>query len=578
MKWYFVSFIAILLLPAISLHGEDRLTGAGLKLLAEESENSNKPDSAIYYYTLSAGQFLAEGDFNSQAGIYNTLGNIYLNMRNYPEAVDYFIRSAEIYEQRTENKKALSRPLINIAVIQNALGNTELALEYAQKGLNIARQFKEESVMVFTQRLIGGIYRKMGRFDEAIREIRNTLPYYYQEEDWANLSASYCQIANNLFDKGNLSQALMNVDSAITLAKKAGHRSHLAHALHSSGFILHGLRQLDQAKAHIDSSIMIAREISDPYLILDGYRKNADIEKERNNLDGYARYMSLYIAKRDSIDEVMQRAQVEELEARYQNKDKQGEIDVLLLEQQLLASNIRRQKIMRNLISSILLIVVIFSIALINRFRLLNTTRRQLEVEKLRNSIARDLHDDLGSTLSSINILSQMAFLNQHADTRSVFGKISTHSALMMDKLHDIVWSIHPDNDNMEQLIARMREFSAEILEPKAITARFLIKKEVCSLRPDLEKRKTIYMIFKEAVNNAAKYSNASQVIIQFELSGNSFALRIKDNGNGFHIEDIKKGNGLRNMQDRAKLSGGSVSVSSQPGQGTEVVLDIAIT
>jgi signal transduction histidine kinase len=338
------------------------------------------------------------------------------------------------------------------------------------------------------------------------------------------------------------------------------------------------LNRLDEAKAFSDSSVAAGKALSNAYLVMDGYKVNADIMRRMRDIDGYSNYMALYLSQRDSLDQLQQVSVTRELEAKYQNQVKQAEIEVLLLEQQLLASNIRRQKNMRNGISFTLFVVVVFSVVLVNRFKVLNETRRQLDVEKLRNTIARDLHDDLGSTLSSINIISQMAAQNSQADAGSHFARIGKHSALMMDKLTDIVWSINPDNDNTDQLIAKMREFASEILEPKSIEWKFYVDKQICSLRPSIEKRKAIFMVFKEAINNAAKYSNAARVDVFIGINKGQFELKVRDKGKGFDEVVVKKGNGLRNMRERAKQAGGLVNINSKSGHGTEVLLQIPIT
>jgi len=542
------------------------------------SISESRKDSAVFYLLKAAEQFAFEKDFAGQASTFNEIGNIYMQMRDPSKAIEYYIAAAETYREKTDNRQMYGRTLINIALVKSNIGEALQAMEYAQNGLAIATEFGDELAMVFTQRLIGRIYRSQGQYDEAIVQIRETLDFYRSSEDWSNLGESFQNIANNYYDKMEYELAVVYTDSSMFYNRKAGSHYNLAYSMHSLSFTLMQLNRLSDAKAYSDSAIASGKALSDPDLVLDGYRVNADIMRLKRDIDGYGNYMALYLAQRDSLDQLQQVALTRELEAKYQNQVKQAEIEVLTLEQQLLASNVKRQKNMRNGISFTLVVVIFFSVVLVNRFKLLNETRRQLEVEKLRNSIARDLHDDLGSTLSSINIISQMAMQNGQADAGNHFARIGKHSALMMDKLTDIVWSINPDNDNTEQLIVKMREFASEILEPKSIEWKFYVDKQICSLRPSLEKRKTIFMVFKEAINNAAKYSNASRVVISLGINKGHFEVKICDKGEGFDEEVVKKGNGLRNMRERARLAGGMVNIKSSSGQGTEVHLVVPIT
>ena len=201
------------------------------------------------------------------------------------------------------------------------------------------------------------------------------------------------------------------------------------------------------------------------------------------------------------------------------------------------------------------------------------------EIEKLRNNIARDLHDDIGSALSSININSKMA-LNYAAEEKLVKGqleKIKEHSGKMMEGMSDIVWAINPINDSLEKMIIRMKEFAVEILEPLNINFSFNNKVDISQMTLDVARRKEVYLVFKEAINNAAKYSHCKNIIINLERNKNLLRLTISDDGRGFDKNLLKSGNGLRNMAQRAVAMGASFDIFSVLGSGTTVSLDIPI-
>ena len=571
------SMLFLIVSYPIHIHGNEAWNGTDWMEHAR-SYSENQKDSAILSFHYAARLFAQENDFESQASAYNQIGNTYLQMSNSSKAIEYYIASAEIYREKAGNRQMYGRNLINIALIKSNIGDQLQAMEYAQKGLNIAEEFEDELAMVFTQRLMGRIYRSQGMNNEAIAQIKQVLDYYRAQEDWSNLGESFQNIANSYFDKQEYERAASYSDSSMYYNRRAGNQRNLAYSLHSLSHTFLQLNRLEESKVYSDSSIAIGRAIADPYLVMDGYRINADIMRLKRDVDGYGNYIARYLAQRDSIDQQQQVYITRDLEAKYQNQVKQAEIDVLLLEQQLLASNIRRQKNMRNGITFTLVIVVVFSFVLVNRFKVLNETRRQLEVEKLRNSIARDLHDDLGSTLSSINIISQMALQNGQHEAGTHFDRIGKHSALMMDKLSEIVWSVNPDNDSTEQLIVKMREFASEILEPKSIEWKFHIDRKICNLKLTVEKRKTVYMVLKEAINNSAKYSETTRLDICFNLVNEHLEVKVCDQGKGFDEAMAKKGNGLRNMRERAKQSGGEVTINTGNGVGTEVLLLIPIT
>jgi ligand-binding sensor domain-containing protein/two-component sensor histidine kinase len=202
-----------------------------------------------------------------------------------------------------------------------------------------------------------------------------------------------------------------------------------------------------------------------------------------------------------------------------------------------------------------------------------------LAVEKLRNRVARDLHDDMGSTLSTINILSSMAKSKINVDpvrTTEYLGKISDNSQRMMDAMDDIVWSIKPSNDSMQKIAARMREFAINVLEAKEIEMDFRIDESVFDVKLNMEARRDFFLVFKEAVNNAAKYSKASMVTIQLGVHNKRLILLVEDDGIGFDPESADNGNGMNNMQKRADAMNGRLQVTSGE-RGTQLTLNIPV-
>jgi signal transduction histidine kinase len=207
--------------------------------------------------------------------------------------------------------------------------------------------------------------------------------------------------------------------------------------------------------------------------------------------------------------------------------------------------------------------------------------RNFMMVERVRQKVARDLHDDMGSALSTINILSMMAKNKLGEDvvkTSEFLGKISDNSSRMMEAMDDIVWSINPANDSMDKVVARMRGFATEVFEAKEIDLNFNVDGKIDDIHLDMEQRRDFFLIYKEAVNNIAKYARCKKVDIVLELSQKKLLLQIKDDGIGFHVEEADSGNGLSNMQKRAENLGGTFSIRSQPSIGTTVRLEIEIT
>jgi len=206
-----------------------------------------------------------------------------------------------------------------------------------------------------------------------------------------------------------------------------------------------------------------------------------------------------------------------------------------------------------------------------------NRMQKTRDIKRIRNKIASDLHDDLGATLSSISIMSELVhqeIKGQSPLANSLLEKIGNSSRNMIDSVNDMVWTINPKNDNFENIIKRMKAFAAEILSAKDIALQFDVDKSLIQSKLKMDKRENFYLIFKEAVNNSAKYSRAANAFVFIQDKQNSLKMTIRDDGDGFEPHRITMGNGLNNMRYRAELMKARFSIKSVPGKGTTIELE----
>ncbi len=208
-----------------------------------------------------------------------------------------------------------------------------------------------------------------------------------------------------------------------------------------------------------------------------------------------------------------------------------------------------------------------------------NKISKYLVAEKVRADIARDLHDEMGSTLTSINIMSKLALQQTGTDAINTnLQKIKNYSGDMMESMSDIVWAINPLNDSMDRMILRMRELAEELLEPARINYSFLEEGRVQALKLDVNQRKELYLIFKEAVNNAVKYSGAAELSILLKEEQGALHMLIKDQGTGFDINKNNSGSGIQNMRSRAGRINAGLKINSAVGHGTSVSIHLPLS
>jgi signal transduction histidine kinase len=241
-----------------------------------------------------------------------------------------------------------------------------------------------------------------------------------------------------------------------------------------------------------------------------------------------------------------------------------------------------------------LLIILIFSfrqsarrkqrIAELQHNEQLRSTAREMEIVSLRtrmeavfserNRIASDLHDDIGAALSSIRIYSGAAQKHLHTnieESADLITRINESSSGMMERMGDIVWSINPKNDTAQSLLLRMKTFASEVLGTLDIRMAYNVADSVINLHPTMTARRNIYLIYKEAINNIAKYSEAKNVVVEMSVADDQFVLHITDDGIGFHTGQAQHGNGLANMNNRAKALNGQLHITSHVGRGTKL-------
>lgn len=218
----------------------------------------------------------------------------------------------------------------------------------------------------------------------------------------------------------------------------------------------------------------------------------------------------------------------------------------------------------------ILLSALLTVLYMLHKYRV----NRIKDLERLRLRIASDLHDEIGSALTRINIHSQQIENVREIDTiSSISRKIAELSRNVISTMSDVVWSIDSRNDTSKDMVERMADLAHDTLSSDNIRVSILQKGMDKKRKVPVIFRQNVFFIFKETINNAVKHSGAGEVEIRLVLKDNSFMMKISDDGTGFDPDKIKQGNGLRNMKMRTARLGGQLSITSC--NGTQILLKI---
>jgi signal transduction histidine kinase len=203
----------------------------------------------------------------------------------------------------------------------------------------------------------------------------------------------------------------------------------------------------------------------------------------------------------------------------------------------------------------------------------------------VRNRIASDLHDDVGSSLSSLVLYSDLLSRKDLPEEKQqeIASKIRETAYDSMESMRDIVWSIKSTNDDFEVTTRYMQRVALDLVESAGIQFTMETDPALNSLKLSMEVRKNLFLIFKEAINNARKYAEATEIRASVKRTIAGLSIERKDNGKGFDLDNVQQhirsggGNGIANMQKRASELQAELIIDTKPGSGTSIVLHIPV-
>jgi signal transduction histidine kinase/ligand-binding sensor domain-containing protein len=222
-------------------------------------------------------------------------------------------------------------------------------------------------------------------------------------------------------------------------------------------------------------------------------------------------------------------------------------------------------------------VVVVFAVGLwaLHRVRL----RAAVATERLRLRISRDLHDEVGSGLSSLALLSDQVAASPELGERErgVLARIGQSARGMVGELREIVWALDPGNDRVDDVVAHMRD-SANALLPGVRVSFRTPAAGALSAQLAMTARRDLLLLYKELLHNVSRHAHATAVTITIEIGRRELTLTVTDDGTGFEVADARRGTGLRSVRERAERVGARFSLTSEPGRGTTAHVAVPLT
>ena len=455
------------------------------------------------------------------ASAYAAMSVYNIKTKNYPAVMDWQAKAIKIFEEIQDNQM-LSRMYVsagNVAVLSK---DSILARNYFTRALNLSQQLSNKEN-------IANAYDKLSSFYTTYKDYEKAYDYYKK----------YIVYRDSISATSN-SAKIEEIKTKYETAKKDDEINRLS--------ILQKLNQLqiEKQNAEIDGNLQLAK------------KKEAEIELLSKN--------ALVLTQNAELQSLRLDQQNIELDKqKIQQQYNQQQLTIKENEKIKKDKEISDQKLIRNLLLGSLALLVLLGISYISRYKLKKKLEQQKALLAIRNNISKDLHDEIGSTLTSISILSaasENGVEKSSTHTKEMLREIATQSKAIQQNMSDIVWSIRSENDSIDNLATRIREYIGQTLEPLQIDTSINIDETLTQIKLPMQYRKELLLICKEAINNIAKHSGATSASIQIKKDHNKLLLTVTDNGTW---KGRSSGTGTKSMKERAAAIEGELSIDHPP-------------
>ena len=562
--------------------------------------NYGTTDSAIIYGKIAERKFLNLRDTTKLIRIYNNFGKIYQRNGKYELAIAYLFKGLKLAESK-HDEKWMGNLCINLGLNYHDFADFKNGIKYGKQGYQhhvIASKTGDAYLIALALNTIAINFDDWNKPDSA-------LYYHFRIFDYKNrldtlsISFTYNNIGNTLMKQRKFSQAKSWIERAVKIAKiNCRQLDDNAYAYeNATNFI--NLATIEFELGNYSKAEQIFKTA---YMYV---TKSKDIEKLRDyNLDQYLfnkkrkhfaeaiEYQDKYFNIRDSIFNQQRAKAVAELETKYQTEKKEREL--IQSRAKIIETEAKRKQIMTWLLFSVLMIIVLGFIAYFvyrqQRLRLAQQQREFLlkaeinqietknKLQEQRLTISRDLHDNIGSQLtyiiSSINNLRYR--LKEDEKVSGQLDKIGQFASDTISELRDTIWAVNSNSIKFDDLRVRIYNAIEKAKQAKPdIQIDFRIDEQLEGLLLTAFVGLNIFRTIQEIVNNALKYADATAINIEILSRNNLIEIIAGDNGNGFDVEAVSRGNGLNNMAKRMEDIGGNFLLESKPSEGTHITISI---
>ena len=579
--------------------------------------SDSAPDSAIVLTKKAIGMALDAHSPYAYAMALNTIGWAYFKLGDIDSSLRYTSAATAMFHD-LKNTKLESSGLMKLSSVYESISDYPKALNYLKESIQLANQNKDSTTMMLAEKMIGTIYLEQGYIEKARLHLENALKaasspreakYFgdalscmaglyiqigiydtaklflrralneYELQNSGNSMAIVNEDLGVCFDENKEAERYQSLDSALFYYQRAYDINTRLNNAHDAAYekmligqVLIKKRQYGPAEKDILGSLSV-------FDSLHNTREEFQCLKELSILyDSMHDYKRAYAAMLrsnfyyDTLNKLDKNRAIADMLVKYDANKKDTTIALLNARSELVERKLSRTRIIEVFSFILIALSALLTLVLLNR----NNIKQRLRQLQMRNQIASDLHDEVGSSLSSILMLGKMAMADQ-GGRDEIIPKINSTAEEMIERISDIVWATNPKYDDGKNLQEKISNYIMQVNKLSKLKVSLHFKEEISDIKFQMDVRRNVFLVIKEAINNVLKHADASVIAISMDVELKKLLVQITDNGHGFDIQNHNDGNGLENMRARTESVKGKFGITSGPGKGTSINIVIPL-
>lgn len=582
-------------------------------------------DSSLFYGSKAIQEAEKLKDSTLLAQIYSDLGAVHFRKTDFEASKNSYLIAYKIRKIRND-KTGMAKIAANLANVYNKQNQKELALKSYLESVEYFEKTNNFEAAALTNANISSLFMDLKNYQKASKYLNKAIKYQEENNKLDGLSTSYLTKGNIFLRLSDTLNALKYYKKCLQISREIGNKISEVAVLNNISKIKNDqnkgneskilnqqsaqiLSKINKSKDDTSLSLNVVSGLITDHKFLEAKKILLKLKKEYSNEPAYfedliqtynyliqtssqlnqkdsvSLYSNAIMRLQDKIIEQTVRKQTNEFETKYQTVKKEK-----LIAQQ--KEEVKYKNILLLGLTIIVFFIALFGFLIYRQQKLKNKQQeqefelksaisqieKQNELQQQRLSISKDLHDNIGAQLTFIISSVETAKYAPDIKNTSLENKLSNISNFTKDtivELRDTIWAMNSETINFEDLRLRILNFIEKATKAtNDITFNFIVDIALEKISLSSIEGMNVYRSIQEAINNAIKYSEASNILVESNLENNEVEIIIKDNGKGFDYELIYAGNGLQNMQKRMEEIGGTFQIVSEPTKGTQIKLN----